>query len=50
MSREILTFKVDKEYENKRLDQFLVSVYPEFSRSYYQKLIKQGNVLEGEKC
>ena len=49
MSSEVLTFKVDSQYKNKRLDQFLASVYPEFSRSYYQKLIKQGNVLEGEK-
>ncbi|RUM48293.1 MAG: RluA family pseudouridine synthase [Hydrogenothermus sp.] len=46
---EILEFEVDKEFEGKRLDQFLASVYPEYSRSYYQKLIKEGNVLEKEK-
>lgn len=43
---EVLTFKVEKEYKNKRIDQFLSMVYPEFSRAYYQKLIKEGNVLE----
>jgi 23S rRNA pseudouridine1911/1915/1917 synthase len=49
MENEVLTFKVEKEYENKRLDQFLSLVYPEFSRSYYQKLIKTGNILENDK-
>jgi 23S rRNA pseudouridine1911/1915/1917 synthase len=41
---EILTFKVDKEFEGKRLDQFLATIYPEYSRSYYQQLIKDGFV------
>jgi len=49
MESEALTFKVEKEYESKRLDQFLSLVYPEFSRSYYQKLIKNGNIFENEK-
>lgn len=31
---------VDEEYDRKRLDQFLSSVYPEYSRSYFQKLIR----------
>jgi 23S rRNA pseudouridine1911/1915/1917 synthase len=46
---EILEFEVDKEFEGKRLDQFLTTVYPEYSRSYYQKLIKEGNILVDEK-
>ncbi|GAB6072884.1 RluA family pseudouridine synthase [Venenivibrio stagnispumantis] len=41
---ESLLFKVDKENEGKRLDIFLASVYPEYSRAYYQKLIKEGYV------
>ena len=46
---EILSFNVDKDYSGKRLDVFLSSVYPEFSRSYFQKLIKEGFVLSGDK-
>jgi len=46
---EILEFEVSDEFNGKRLDQFLTSVYPEYSRSYYQKLIKEGNVSEGER-
>lgn len=46
---KILEFEVDKEFEGKRLDQFLASVYPEYSRSYYQKLIKEEHVLDKEK-
>ena len=46
---EVLNFKIDKENEGKRIDQFLSSVYPEFSRSYYQNLIKQGYVLKKDK-
>jgi 23S rRNA pseudouridine1911/1915/1917 synthase len=46
--QEVLTFKIKKENEGKRIDQFLSSVYPEFSRSYYQNLIKKGNVLKND--
>ncbi|ACO04000.1 MULTISPECIES: RluA family pseudouridine synthase [Persephonella] len=46
---EILSFMVDEEYDRKRLDQFLSSVYPEYSRSYFQKLIKDGYVFEDGK-
>ncbi len=49
MEREILTFKVDREFSGKRLDQFLANVYPEFSRSYYQKIIKEGFVFSDGK-
>jgi len=46
---EVLNFKVEKDFSNKRLDQFLALVYPEYSRSYYQQLIKDGNVLIDDK-
>ena len=39
---EVLNFKVDDTFKGKRLDQFLQTVYPEYSRSYYQKIIKDG--------
>ncbi len=48
-NQEILNFKVEEEFNGKRIDQFLSSVYPEYSRSYYQKLIKDGFVLKDEK-
>ncbi|NPA53329.1 MAG: RluA family pseudouridine synthase [Aquificae bacterium] len=44
MEKETLSFKVDEDLSNIRLDQFLAKAYPEFSRSYYQKLIKSGFV------
>ncbi|WP_338151315.1 RluA family pseudouridine synthase [Persephonella sp. IF05-L8] len=47
MEQEVLTFKTEE--SGKRLDQFLASAYPEFSRSYYQKLIKDGLVYINEK-
>jgi 23S rRNA pseudouridine1911/1915/1917 synthase len=43
MEREELRFAVGED-KGKRLDQFLSKAYPEFSRSYYQKLIKDGLV------
>ncbi|NPA12915.1 MAG: RluA family pseudouridine synthase [Aquificae bacterium] len=47
--REELTFKVSEEEAGKRLDQFLAKVYPEFSRSFHQKIIKDGFVKVDEK-
>ena len=47
MEREELIFK--SEEKGIRLDQFLAKAYPEFSRSYYQKLIKDGMVYVDEK-
>ncbi|NPA52072.1 MAG: RluA family pseudouridine synthase [Aquificae bacterium] len=46
---EELTFKVDKHFNSKRLDQFLSEVYPEYSRNYYQNLIKEGLVFSEKK-
>lgn len=44
---EVLEFKVEKEEE--RLDKFLAKAYPELSRSYIKKLIKEGFVyVNGE--
>ncbi|WP_457643437.1 RluA family pseudouridine synthase [Persephonella sp.] len=40
---EELLFRVE-ENKPKRIDQFLAEAYPEFSRSYFQKLIKEGFV------
>lgn len=37
-------FEVNAEYEGSRLDKFLSVIYPELSRSFFQKLIKSGQV------
>ncbi len=42
------TFAVDSSYEGSRIDKFLSAVYPDLSRSYFQKLIKSGDVLISE--
>jgi len=42
---ETLTFEVAEEQEGLRLDQFLSQAYPDFSRSYHQRLIEEGYVL-----
>ncbi|MCS7197053.1 MAG: RluA family pseudouridine synthase [Aquificaceae bacterium] len=42
---ETLSFEVQEEQEGTRLDQFLSLVYPDFSRSYHQRLIEEGYVL-----
>jgi 23S rRNA pseudouridine1911/1915/1917 synthase len=39
------TFEVEIEYESERLDKYLSMIYPEQSRSFFQKLIKDGHVL-----
>lgn len=43
--QESLSFEVQEEQEGLRLDQFLFLVYPDFSRSYHQKLIEEGYVF-----
>ncbi len=42
---EFFTFKVGEEFNKKRLDLFLTRVNPEYSRSFYQKLIKEGYIF-----
>ena len=37
-----ISFPVDKEFENIRIDRFLTEMMKEQSRSYIQKLIKEG--------
>ncbi len=42
---ETLSFEVEEDKEGFRLDQFLSQAYPDFSRSYHQRLIEEGYVL-----
>ncbi len=42
-------FEVREEQEEKRLDKFLSIIYPEISRSFFQKLIKDGLVTVNDK-
>lgn len=42
---EEITFVVTDDYEDLRIDSFIATVYSDFSRSYIQKLIKDGLVL-----
>lgn len=41
---EHITFTVEENLKDLRLDQFLATAYPEYSRAYYQNLIKLGLV------
>jgi len=45
-----LNIKVLPQHEGTRLDKFLVDNLPEHSRTFIQKLIKDGNVLVGNRC
>lgn len=45
----IANFKVTYEYENERLDKFLAAIFPERSRTYFSKLIKEGHVTMDQK-
>lgn len=38
------TYKIMKEQEGERLDKYLSLIYPDLSRSFFQKLIKEGNI------
>lgn len=38
-------FEVQYEQEGERLDKYLSEIYPDFSRSFFQKLIKSGQIL-----
>ncbi|MGN0341553.1 MAG: RluA family pseudouridine synthase [Roseburia sp.] len=46
MTTEI--FEVTEQYENTRIDSFLATIYPSCSRNFFQKLLKEGNVLVNE--
>lgn len=43
-----LDFLVDEDFDNIRIDKYLSEVNKEFSRSYIQKLIKDGQILVNE--
>lgn len=43
------TFEVEMEQEGERLDKYLSMIYPDISRSFFQKLIKENGVLVNEK-
>ena len=39
------TFEVTMEQEGQRLDKLLSTIYPQLSRSFFQKMIKEGHIL-----
>lgn len=43
------TFEVLLEQENERLDKYVSLIYPDFSRSFFQKLIKDSAILVNDK-
>lgn len=47
---KIETFEVMEEQEGERLDKFLSIIYPDTSRSFFQKLIKDSSVLVNDKA
>ncbi len=47
--QELLEFQVIDEYQNQRIDKYLSTIMTDSSRSYIQKLIKDGNVTIWEK-
>ena len=49
-SSEKTVFRVTQKYSGARLDKFLAEQLPDFSRTYIQKLIKNGNVLVDSKA
>lgn len=42
-------YEITEEQEGERLDKFLSLIYPDTSRSFFQKLIKDGDVLVNDK-
>lgn len=46
---EKIFLKVEKEFDNIRLDLYLSQIFEEKSRSYFQEIIKNGNVLINNK-
>ena len=43
------SFEVTYEYEDERVDKFLTAIFPERSRTYFSKLIKDGHVTKDGK-
>ena len=46
---QIETFEVDFENEGERLDKYISMLFPEQSRSFFQKIIKDGHVTVNDK-
>ena len=46
---QIETFEVDFEHEGERLDKYISMLFPEQSRSFFQKIIKEGHVTVNNK-
>lgn len=44
------TFEIAMEQEGERLDKYLSMIYPDISRSFFQKIIKDNGVLVNEKA
>ena len=47
MTKEIINLQIESEHAGERLDRVLAAVLPDCSRSYLQKLIKNGAVRCG---
>ena len=43
------TFEVDVNHDEERLDKFLAAIYPEQSRTFFQKLIKEHHVTVNDR-
>ena len=43
MNQTVIDLEVEIEHEGERLDKYLALIYPDQSRSYFQKIIKDGN-------
>ena len=43
------TFEVEYDYEGERLDKYVSLLFPEQSRSFFQKIIKDGHVTVNDK-
>ena len=39
------TFEVQSEQEGERLDKYLSSIYPDISRSFFQRILKENQIL-----
>ena len=50
MSSRIIIKNIEPEYNGQRIDKFLSETLPEYSRSFIQKVVKDGGVLVDEKC
>ena len=50
MISKIIIKNVEPEYNGQRIDKFLSETLPEYSRSFIQKVVKDGGVLVDEKC